>query len=100
MTIQVSTDGGGNSETRALFRRINAPERDGTRGTPIDESTGLPTRRRAIACRTPKADSDQSGLVQIRPNSAISDTTNWAVFSDVRDRGSVRDVWYRDAIVG
>jgi hypothetical protein len=99
MTIQVSVDGGSTWGTLALFRSIAASELSGTSGTAIDESTGSATFRRAIPCRTPSADSDQAGLVIIRPNSVISDTTNWSVFSDVRDRGSVRDIWYDDAIV-
>ncbi len=99
MTIQVSTDGGSAWGTLALFRSIAASELSGTSGTPIDESTGFPTFRRAIKCRTPKADSDQSGMVIVRPNSVISTTTNWAVFCDLRDPGSVRDEWYNDAIV-
>ena len=99
MTIEVSTDGGSQWGTLALFRSIIASQLTGTSGTAIDESAGFPTFRRAIKCRTPKADSDQSGLVVVRPNSAISDTTNWAVFADLRDPGSVRDEWYNDAQV-
>ncbi|KKL22954.1 hypothetical protein LCGC14_2430260, partial [marine sediment metagenome] len=63
MTIQVSTDGGSTWGTLAVFRSIAASELSGTSGTALDESTGSATFRRAIACRTPKADSDQSGLV-------------------------------------
>lgn len=96
---QVSTDGGSTFGPIATFRTITASELSGTSGMTLDESAGFATFRRAIACRTPKADSDQSGLVQIRLNTVASSAAKWALFSDVRDRGSVRDEWYNDAQV-
>ena len=95
---QVSVDGGSTWGPIATFRTITASELKSS-GNAIDESAGDPTFRRAIACRTPKADAGQAGLVQIRLNTVVSTTTNWNLFSDVRDRGSVRDVWFNDAQV-
>lgn len=94
---EVSTDGGSTWGPIATFRTITASEI--INGSDLDESAGDPSFRRAIACRTPKADSDQAGLVQIRLNIVASSTEHWAIHSDVRDRGSVRDVWFNDAQV-
>ena len=95
---QVSVDGGSTWGPIATFRTITASELKSS-GVAMDESAGDETFRRAIACRTPKADSDQSGVVQIRLNTVASSALDWALFSDVRDRGSVRDVQFNDAQV-
>lgn len=94
---QVSVDGGSTYGPIATFRTITASEI--ITGSDLDESAGDPTFRRAIACRTPKADAGQAGLVLIRLNTVASTSDNWALFSDVRDRQSVRDVWFNDAQV-
>lgn len=96
--VQVSTDGGSTWGPIATFRTITASEI--ITGSDLDESAGDPTFRRAIAFRTPKADDDQSGVVQLRTNTVASHASNqFALFVAIWDRGSVRDVWYNDAQV-
>jgi hypothetical protein len=96
--VQVSVDGGSTWGPIATFRTITASEI--ITGSDLDESAGDPTFRRAIAFRTPKADSGQAGLVQLRTNTVASHGSNqMALFVAIWDRGSVRDVWYNDAQV-
>ncbi len=95
---QVSTDGGSTWGPIATFRTITASELKSS-GVAMDESAGDPTFRRAIACRTPKADSDQSGLVKMRTNTVASSALDWAAYVAVVSRSDVRDVWYNDAQV-
>ncbi len=98
MLVEVSVDGGGNWGRLATFRQITGSELKSAADS-IDESVGDPTFRLAINATTPRADAGQSGVVQVRPNGTASNTNHWAPFMDVRDRGSVRDQWYREALV-
>ena len=95
--VEVSPDGGGNWGAAFTFRRITASELAGS-GIELDESAGDPTFRRAGKVYVGEADSGQDGMVQMRLNIAASTTDQWAVFSDVRDVGSLRDHWLNNAI--
>lgn len=95
--VQISPDGGSTFGPLITFRQITASEI--ITGSDLDESAGDPTFRRAALGYVGEADSGQNGLVQMRLNSVASDTNQWAVFSDVRDVASVRDVWLENALV-
>ncbi len=95
--VQVSPDGGSTWGVAGTFRTITASELNAS-GSPIDESVGDPTFRRALKVYVGEADSGQSGLVQMRLAITASDSNHWAPFCDVRDVGSVRDAWLNNAI--
>ena len=96
--VQISVDGGSTWGPAATFRTITASEI--ITGSDLDESAGDPTFRRAIAFRVPKADAGQNGLVQVRTNTVASHASNqFGLFVAIWDRGSVRDVWFNDAVV-
>ncbi len=97
VVVEVSPDGGSTWGVAFTFRTITASELAGS-GIELDESVGDPTFRRAGIMYVGEADAGQDGLVQMRLNITASDTNHWAVFSDVRDPGSIRDIWLTNAI--
>ena len=96
--VEISPDGGSTWGPAFTFRQITASELAGS-GVELDESAGDPTFRRAGKVYTAEADSGQNGLVQMRLNITASTTDHWGIFCDVRDIGSVRDVWFNNAFV-
>ena len=96
--VEISPDGGSTWGPAFTFRTITASELAGS-GIELDESVGDPTFRRAGKVYTAEADSGQNGVVQMRLNITASTTDHWGIFSDVRDPGSVREVWLRNAVV-
>ncbi len=97
VVVEVSPDGGSTWGVAATFRTITASELAGS-GIELDESVGDPTFRRAMKVYVGEADAGQDGLVQMRLAITASTTDHWAIFSDVRDPGSLRDAWLNNAI--
>jgi hypothetical protein len=96
--VQISPDGGSTWGPLITFRTITASEI--ITGSDLDESAGDPTFRRAAIGYVGEADSGQNGLVQMRLNTVASHGSNqFALFSDVRDVGSIRDRWLENALV-
>lgn len=96
--VQISPDGGSTWGPVFTFRTITASEI--ITGSDLDESAGDPTFRRACKVYVGEADSGQNGIVQMRLNTVASHASNqFAVFSDVRDVGSLRDRWLENAAV-
>lgn len=92
VAVGVSVDGGTNWGVLADFRQILGSE------VPDDTTAGDKTLRLAIQARSPRADSGQSNLVKVRPQTTASDTSNWAVYLAVAPRGTARSEWLAQAI--
>lgn len=91
--VEVSADGGTTWDELVNFRTITGSE------LPDDTAAGDKTLRLARRCKLPRADSGQSGLVKIRPVTVASDTSNWALYMDVRGVGDIRSEWEQRAVV-
>ena len=72
--VEVSVDGGSSWKDLVDFRQVLGSE------LPDDEDAGDPGLKMAFIVRLPEADADQSGLVQLRPVTAASTTTDWGAF--------------------
>lgn len=92
VAVGASVDGGTNYGVLADFRQILGSE------LPDDTAAGDKTLRLAIRCKLPRADSGQSNLVKIRPQTTASDASNWALYMDVRPLGGARAEWLAQAI--
>ncbi len=98
MLIQISRDGGSTWGTAVTFRTITASELNGS-GTPIDESAGDVTFKRAAIFNVGLAESGNSGIIKLRANGTASDTNHWAVTIMILDPGAVREVDLDNAFV-
>lgn len=90
--VEVSVDGGSVWGDFVVFDTLVGAD------LPDDTAAGDKTVRRAIRGKLPRADSGQSGLVQIRGVTVASDGSNWALYSDVRTPDDIRTEWEKNAI--
>ncbi|KKN74349.1 hypothetical protein LCGC14_0391500 [marine sediment metagenome] len=98
MLVQISRDGGSTWGTAQTFRQITASELNGS-GTPIDESAGDVTFKRAVITNVGIAEAGNSGIVKMRLNGTASDTNHWAPIVTVVTRQDVREEWLDNAFV-